>query len=535
MKKTIVLPIIFLLIIGFFSPPGIAAGTDINAVLDDIARVVLNDVKNPQVGMVGGDWAVFGLARCGVEIPGGYFDTYFRNVENLVKERSGILDERKYTEYSRVILAVSAAGYDPENVGGYSLAVPLGDFNKTVAQGINGPIFALIATDAAGLDIPAAPDAAVAATKDKYVDEILKRQLPDGGFAIYASAAESEADSTAMALQALTKHRQRADVNAAVERALARLSKMKIGYGLTEADDAGVETVAQTIVALCGLGIDVDDPRFNKNGLTLTENLLKYYVRGKGFEQNAGKGVNQMATEQALYALAAIYRAGNGLPGLYDFSDAPKAGNAGADDGGSRADITPMPVIAPGKTFSDISGCLYADSIIELASRGIINGKGDARFEPYSKITRAEFAAIIIKGLGLKPGPAGNFSDVKQGDWFYGYVGAAYKYGIIYGVTKDKFNPDGFITRQEAAVMAARAAGLCGINTAVGVNEADAELKKFTDGSVTAEWARLSAAFCIKYNLLPSSGSALKPEETVTRGEIAEILRRLFNLAGLIK
>lgn len=133
-----------------------------------------------------------------------------------------MLHEKKYTEYSRVILGLTAAGYDPTDVAGYDLTMALGDFDKTIWQGINGPIFALIALDCGNYVIPRNPEAVTQATRDMYVDEILRRQLSDGGFSLLggsvsATAAdeESDPDITAMALQALAKYRNRDDVTGA--------------------------------------------------------------------------------------------------------------------------------------------------------------------------------------------------------------------------------------------------------------------------------------------------------------------------------
>lgn len=99
-----------------------------------------------------------------------------------VKACGGVLHPRKYTEYSRVILALTAIGADPRDVAGYDLLVPLGDFERTIAQGVNGAAFALLALDAGEYEIPRNPAAATQATRQMYVDTILARQLPDGGW-----------------------------------------------------------------------------------------------------------------------------------------------------------------------------------------------------------------------------------------------------------------------------------------------------------------------------------------------------------------
>ena len=80
-------------------------------------------------------------------------------------------------------------------------------------------------------------------------------------------------------------------------------------------------------------------------------------------------------------------------------------------------------------------------------------------------MTRAEFAAIVVRALGLTPEGKNSFSDVAAEAWYAPYVGTAYSCGIITGVGDGRFNPSGTITRQEAAVMVSRAAKLCGLET----------------------------------------------------------------------
>ena len=69
-------------------------------------------VKMPQIGSIGGEWAVLGLARSGYAVPESYYQNYYAAVEAYVKACSGQLHAKKYTEYSRVILALSAIGKD---------------------------------------------------------------------------------------------------------------------------------------------------------------------------------------------------------------------------------------------------------------------------------------------------------------------------------------------------------------------------------------------------------------------------------------
>ena len=284
------------------------------------ASYLQSQVKEPSFGALGGDWLVFGLARSGADVSQKYLDTYYKNVVNYVEETGGVLSERKYTEYSRVVLALTAIGKDPRDVAGYDLLLPLADFDETVSQGLNGAIFALLALDSGRYDIPENPNAATQATRELYVAEILRREIGTGGWAL--SGNEPDADMTAMALQALAKYRDDPDASAAVERGITALSSMQEPNGAYLSwGEENSESVSQVITALTELGISPEDSRFVKNGQTLLSSLERFSCEDGGYRHTLSGGADKMASEQALYALAAVHRAQAGLSTLYDMTD----------------------------------------------------------------------------------------------------------------------------------------------------------------------------------------------------------------------
>ena len=288
--------------------------------LDDCGAFLLESIPEPAYGSVSGEWAAFGLARWGGEVPQEWFDSYYEAVENKVAACAGVLDNRKYTEYARVILALTAIGKDPTDVGGYDLVLPLADFEQTIFQGINGPIFALLALDSGSYQIPENTAGTTQATRELYVAYILDHELPGGGWTL--AGTEAETDITAMAMQALAKYSDRQDVAGAVERALTILSEQQNengGYTAYDADSS--ETVSQVIVALTELGISVEDPRFVKNGNTLKDRLLDFLAEDNGFRHVPEGKTDLIATEQAFYALVALQRAEQGQTSLYDMTD----------------------------------------------------------------------------------------------------------------------------------------------------------------------------------------------------------------------
>lgn len=275
-------------------------------------------VADPAFGSVGGEWLILGLARSGLEISDEYFETYFQNLSVYTAQQGGVLHTKKYTEYSRVILAVTAIGKDPLDVGGFNMLLPLADFEQTVFQGINGPIFALLALDSGNYEIPENTVGGTQATRDMYVDYIINAQLPDGGWSLMGG--EAEIDLTAMALQALAKYQDRKDVAEAIDKGLTILSERQNEYGgyqYSAAEQASCESVAQVIVALAELGISLDDSRFVKNGKTLLDGIWQFQQADGGFSHLVDGETDLLATEQAFYALVAAKRLAEGESSLY--------------------------------------------------------------------------------------------------------------------------------------------------------------------------------------------------------------------------
>lgn len=275
-------------------------------------------VAEPTFGSVGGEWLVMGLARSGLETSDEYYETYFQNLSAYTAQQGGVLHAKKYTEYSRVILAVTAIGRDPADVGGFNMLQPLADFEQTVFQGINGPIFALLALDSGNYEIPENTVGSTQATRDLYVDYIINAQLENGGWSLMGG--EAEIDVTAMALQALAKYQDRKDVAEAVEKGLAVLSERQNdqgGYQYNAAESVSSESVSQVIVALAELGIALDDSRFVKNGNTLLDALMQFQQEDGGFAHLMDGETDLLATEQAFYALVAANRVAQGESSLY--------------------------------------------------------------------------------------------------------------------------------------------------------------------------------------------------------------------------
>lgn len=284
----------------------------------------LADEYTIQVGSTGGEWMTIGLARAGI-LTDAQKEAYYANVVAYVNENindNEQLHRAKSTDNSRVILCLTAIGKDVTNVDGHNLLAGLSDLNYLKTQGINGPIWALIALDSHDYEIPTVYEGGEQATRENIIETILSYQLEDGGWAL--SGNTSDVDMTGMAIQALAPYYDtNEEVKAAVDRALTYLSKVQnadggyFSWGTTNS-----ESIAQVIVALTALGIDpTSDSRFVKNGFTTIDALLTYYVEGGGFRHVADGELNGMATEQAYYSLVSYVRLLNEQPSLYDMSD----------------------------------------------------------------------------------------------------------------------------------------------------------------------------------------------------------------------
>jgi len=308
------------------TPP--PSSMDINTQLNGSLAYISSTVSQPEFGTGGGEWSILALARAEYPVTEGYYEGYYNRIVNHVESVNGVLDTKKYTEYSRLILALSSIGKDATDVGGYDMTKPLADYTQTIFQGINGPIFALLALDSNNYDIPAYDNKGnpATATRQTYINYILDKEVKKGtvdagGFSLSGAA---DPDITAMALQALAPYRSQPEVAAAINRALTVLSGLqKADGGFASWGTINCESCAQVIVALCSLGIDpATDSRFVKNGNNVVSAMLGFYVAGGGFKHVTTSGINGMATDQGTYALVAYDRFINGKSSLYNMTDA---------------------------------------------------------------------------------------------------------------------------------------------------------------------------------------------------------------------
>lgn len=283
-----------------------------------------NTAKSPAYGS---EWHILGLARSEYAGCDEMFEKYYEDVVKTLKDSKGVLSNNKYTEYSRAITAVKAIGRNPKNTGGYDLTEKLLEKEKVTRQGLNGPIWALIALNTGGYADSSAEFKKV--TKE-YVSYILDAEKNGGGWSLNSSEANADVDITGMALTALAPYyKSDSRVKEAADRAVLWLSEVQKDDGAFASwGTVNSESCAQVTVALTSLGIDPNkDERFIKNGKSVIDGLLRFYTDG-GFKHVSTGKLNAMATEQGYYALTAYFRFTGGKTSLYDMSDTGTAAPA---------------------------------------------------------------------------------------------------------------------------------------------------------------------------------------------------------------
>ncbi len=178
----------------------------------------------------------------------------------------------------------------------------------------------------------------------------------------------------------------------------------------------------------------------------------------------------------------------------------------------------------PVKSFADVTDGSFgwAKGPIELlAGAGVVTGVDGGLFEPARAVTRAEFATLLVRVLGLQgESPNGHpFGDVRAGEWYSGPVSAAYSAGLVRGYGDGTFRPDGTITREEAVVILAGAMKL----------KAPEQNPTFTDAGKIAPWAKSGVAAVEARGVISGfPDGAFRPEAVTSRAQCVVMVYRML-------
>ncbi|MEK0316870.1 S-layer homology domain-containing protein, partial [Cohnella sp. 56] len=185
--------------------------------------------------------------------------------------------------------------------------------------------------------------------------------------------------------------------------------------------------------------------------------------------------------------------------------------------------------------FADAEHHWAKNEINDMGSRLVVNGLNDSTFNPNADITRAEFAAIVIRGLGLRLGEGtSKFSDVASSAWYAGAVQTAAEYGLIAGYPDGTFRPNDKLTREQAMAIVAKAMKLTGLADSAATADRAASLSGFADAGAVGQWALEGIASAVEAGLVTGQGGKLLPKANVSRAEVAVLIHRLLQKSDLI-
>ena len=464
------------------------------------------------------------------------------------------------SDLAKTIIALRSLGYDPQNTytkNGEALNIVSKLIDAITEESVTAPYYEYTL-----------PYVLIALEQgDDYAAEEKIDMLINTAFSIKAAWQDTSwgTDGAAPMLRALVPYY---DTNDEIASLIDETIEIVKNY---QGENGSMGNAASTGLAIAGLAsVGIDPETVTKNGNDLIYGLMMDSNDSfDGFEPS----YNTFSTEQGMRGLVAwkLFEMGKYI---YDFSEypteearatlevvatptpTPTARPSYGGGGGVRRTPTPIPTATPTpapvglsgkhedikvmpvtdatKTFEDIKGHKNRKATEELAARQIIDGMDDETYCPDNTMTRAQFAAIVVRALGVPEKEGHKFDDVNETDWFYSYVKTAYNYGIINGVSDTEFNPNGEITREEAVTMVARAAKLCGMQTEISEDGARNTLAEFSDYITVSDWAFTSMAFCYYEELLDNAVLHIEPKTKITRGEMAQIIYNMLNKAKLI-
>lgn len=195
-------------------------------------------------------------------------------------------------------------------------------------------------------------------------------------------------------------------------------------------------------------------------------------------------------------------------------------------------------IVENSKTFKDVKSGWAKEYIDTLASKYIVYGKATGEYEPGKHMTRAEFAVLLVRALGLPTAKYdGSFKDVNGIEWFAknGELTAAVKYGVIKGKGDGTFAPNEKITRAQAAAMIERAMKISFVEYDFSQLDKTKTLKDFKDAGQVGSWAKSGVEAVYQAGIVKGKGDGtFNPNGYTQRNEMAAILANFLVSAELL-
>ena len=205
---------------------------------------------------------------------------------------------------------------------------------------------------------------------------------------------------------------------------------------------------------------------------------------------------------------------------------------AGRDNTGESSETgageTPA-AAASGTTFSDVPASFWGYSAIERAAGvGLAGGFPDGTFRPNAAVSRAQFVQMLWNLAGKpKASAAAVFTDVPADAWYLPALSWAVEAGCAGGVGGGRFDPNGSVTRQQAAAMLFRYAGGQSGGEALFTGIYDAQ---YSDSAAIAAWAKPAMYWAVFHEVISGVGAdRIAPTAPATRAQVAAILLRYLD------
>ena len=181
--------------------------------------------------------------------------------------------------------------------------------------------------------------------------------------------------------------------------------------------------------------------------------------------------------------------------------------------------------------FKDVKeNAWYYDAVKNTVEKGIFSGVSEDRFDPNGKMTRAMFVTTLAKVVGADVGEYTGtpFTDVKAGKWYAPYVQWAYENGITNGVSADKFGVDNPISREQMVTLFYNTAQKFGEDVSV---TDTFKYAKVSDRSKIEDWATDAVKWAMQHSILSGTGTkgtmiVISPDATATRAQAAQLVTK---------
>ncbi|MCY9514237.1 S-layer homology domain-containing protein [Paenibacillus apiarius] len=181
------------------------------------------------------------------------------------------------------------------------------------------------------------------------------------------------------------------------------------------------------------------------------------------------------------------------------------------------------PPVASHEPLRDIRGHWAESTIAQLVADHTVSGYEDSTFRPNRRVTRAEFAQMIVGAYKLKPRAGRVYPDTAK-HWAKDAIATAQSYGIVQGYDENTYGPNDWITREQMAVMLVKASHLPKRSLAQ-------PYKRFTDTYLLSGWAEQDVYTAIAHGILGGyEDRKLKPLHRATRAEAAVMLHNALQL-----